>query len=194
MFSRLSWSSISFATVTPSLVIVGDPNFFSMTTFRPLGPRVTFTASARKFTPRKIACRDSSPCTICFANDSFSLNVVMLLTPPFTLRGGSQRLLRPRNRDCTMQETRRQRFLLPSTDDVVSADAFFLGRTHNDAQNFFLFHDEEILSIKFDFGSGVLAEQNTVAFFYSEWEQLAFLVGLALPHRDDSALLGFIFG
>jgi hypothetical protein len=25
------------------------------------------TAFANKFTPRKIACRDSSPCTICFA-------------------------------------------------------------------------------------------------------------------------------
>ena len=46
MFSIASLSSISFATVTPSLVIVGEPNFLSMTTFRPLGPRVTFTASA----------------------------------------------------------------------------------------------------------------------------------------------------
>ena len=46
MFSSASESSISFATVTPSLVTVGAPNFLSMTTFRPLGPRVTFTASA----------------------------------------------------------------------------------------------------------------------------------------------------
>ncbi len=36
MFSSESSSSISLATVTPSLVIVGLPNFFSMTTFRPL--------------------------------------------------------------------------------------------------------------------------------------------------------------
>jgi hypothetical protein len=41
MFSTASLSSISLATVTPSLVIVGEPNFLSMTTFRPLGPRVT---------------------------------------------------------------------------------------------------------------------------------------------------------
>ncbi len=46
MFSSGSESSISLATVTPSFVIVGAPNFLSMTTFRPLGPRVTFTASA----------------------------------------------------------------------------------------------------------------------------------------------------
>ncbi len=55
MFSSAFGSSISLATVTPSLVMVGEPNFFSMTTLRPLGPRVTFTASARMFTPRRIA-------------------------------------------------------------------------------------------------------------------------------------------
>jgi len=35
-----------------------------MTTLRPWG-RSDFTASANKLTPRRIACRDSSPCTIC---------------------------------------------------------------------------------------------------------------------------------
>ena len=38
MFSNLFSSSISLATVTPSLVTVGAPNVFSMTTLRPLGP------------------------------------------------------------------------------------------------------------------------------------------------------------
>src|SRR5512134_340046 len=51
MFSISSSSSTSFATVTPSLVTVGFPNFFSMTTLRPLGPSVTFTASASLSTP-----------------------------------------------------------------------------------------------------------------------------------------------
>jgi hypothetical protein len=59
MFSSGSWSSISLATVTPSLVIVGEPNFFSMTTLRPFGPRVTRTASASLLTPRRIAARAS---------------------------------------------------------------------------------------------------------------------------------------
>src|SRR5215831_17713856 len=67
VFSSLSSSSISLATVTPSLVIVGDPNFFSMTTLRPLGPRVTFTASASLFTPVSSARRDSSPYAMCLA-------------------------------------------------------------------------------------------------------------------------------
>src|SRR5262245_58197321 len=67
MFSSGSFRSISLATVTPSFVIVGEPNFLSRTTLRPLGPRVTFTASASWFTPRSTAWRDCSPYTICFA-------------------------------------------------------------------------------------------------------------------------------
>src|SRR5678815_2000916 len=67
MFSSGSLSSISFATVTPSLVMVGDPNFLSRMTFRPRGPSVTLTALARLSTPRRIPCREASPYTICFA-------------------------------------------------------------------------------------------------------------------------------
>src|SRR5438132_3318822 len=67
MFSSASPSSISFATVTPSLVIVGDPNFLSRMTLRPFGPSVTLTALARLLTPLRMACRDASPYVICFA-------------------------------------------------------------------------------------------------------------------------------
>src|SRR6478735_6873248 len=45
---------------TPSLVIVGAPHFFSRTTLRPRGPRVTLTASARMFRPRSRPRRASS--------------------------------------------------------------------------------------------------------------------------------------
>ena len=61
MFSSGSLSSISFATVTPSLVMVGDPNFLSSTTLRPFGPSVTLTASAKALMPAIIFCRDSEP-------------------------------------------------------------------------------------------------------------------------------------
>ena len=68
MFSSGSLRSISFATVTPSLVMMGEPNFLSEDDVAcPLGPSVTFTASARRFTPRRIDWRDSSPYVICFA-------------------------------------------------------------------------------------------------------------------------------
>ena len=61
IFSNLSFRSISFATETPSLVTVGAPYDFSITTLRPLGPSVTFTASASTFTPLSIGLRALSP-------------------------------------------------------------------------------------------------------------------------------------
>src|SRR5437762_182749 len=67
MFSNLSGSSISFATVTPSLVTVGAPHDFSSTTLRPRGPRVTVTASASTLTPRSTLARASSPNFTSFA-------------------------------------------------------------------------------------------------------------------------------
>ncbi len=60
IFSYASSSSISLAMETPSLVIVGAPHFFSRTTLRPLGPSVTFTASASWFMPRSRPRRASS--------------------------------------------------------------------------------------------------------------------------------------
>ena len=59
MFSNLSASSISLATVTPSLEMRGAPNDFSRMTLRPLGPSVTLTASASMSTPRSILLRAS---------------------------------------------------------------------------------------------------------------------------------------
>ena len=45
---------------TPSLVMVGAPNFLSSTTLRPLGPMVTLTASASLLTPASRERRASS--------------------------------------------------------------------------------------------------------------------------------------
>src|SRR5207245_2701944 len=88
MFSSASFNSISLATVTPSLVMTGAPNFFSITALRPLGPRVIFTASARAFTPRKIAWREFSPVTICFAISPFLLIIFELRNPQERARVG----------------------------------------------------------------------------------------------------------
>ncbi len=51
MFCTGSSSSMSFATVTPSLVMVGAPKLFWRMTLRPLGPRVTLTALHKASTP-----------------------------------------------------------------------------------------------------------------------------------------------
>ena len=67
IFCNLSLSSISFATVTPSLVTKGPPKERSKTTLRPFGPRVTFTAFARIFTPSTMRARAESPNITSFA-------------------------------------------------------------------------------------------------------------------------------
>ena len=54
-------SSISFATVTPSFVVLGEPKDLSITTFLPLGPNVTLTASASIFMPLSIFALASVP-------------------------------------------------------------------------------------------------------------------------------------
>ena len=66
-FSILSGSSISFAIVTPSFVIVGAPNPFSKTTLRPFGPNVILTAFASLSTPRFKASLASVLKVTCFA-------------------------------------------------------------------------------------------------------------------------------
>src|SRR5512147_2702488 len=67
MFSKGSSSSISFATETPSCVIVGEPNLRSTATLRPLGPRVAPTALATTFMPVLSLRRASSEKTSCLA-------------------------------------------------------------------------------------------------------------------------------
>ena len=62
-----SSSSISFATLTPSLVMRGAPNFLSITTLRPFGPRVTFTAFASASAPSRRSSRASTSYLISFA-------------------------------------------------------------------------------------------------------------------------------
>src|SRR5215468_4002279 len=76
MFSNLFSSSISLATVTPSLVTVGAPQLFSITTLRPRGPSVTFTASARMLTPCRICLRAASSKMISLAAISLVLSLL----------------------------------------------------------------------------------------------------------------------
>src|SRR5574342_730140 len=51
--------------VTPSLVMVGAPNFLSRTTLRPRGPIVTLTTLASLSTPRRNSSRAATSKAIC---------------------------------------------------------------------------------------------------------------------------------
>src|ERR1700751_5357409 len=90
MFSNLSASSISLATVTPSLVMRGAPNDLSRTTLRPLGPSVTLTALARMSTPRSIFSRASEEKRTSLAAIAFNPQefVETMLTSGGLLGGG----------------------------------------------------------------------------------------------------------
>ncbi len=67
IFANGSDSSMSFAIVTPSLIIVGLPHDFSSTTVLAAGPSVTLTAFATASIPSSNLRRASSPYNICFA-------------------------------------------------------------------------------------------------------------------------------
>mmetsp|Transcript_25842 Transcript_25842/g.49083 ORF Transcript_25842/g.49083 Transcript_25842/m.49083 type:complete len:214 (+) Transcript_25842:1426-2067(+) len=73
MFSTGSSSSISFATVTPSFTILGDPYLDSRTTLRPFGPRVTPTVLASLSTP---ACMRLSALPSWLNTSSLAMHVV----------------------------------------------------------------------------------------------------------------------
>src|SRR3974390_3498569 len=93
MFSNLSDSSISLATVTPSLVMRGAPKLLSSTTFRPFGPNVTFTASAKMSTPRSMRWRASPPNRTSLAAmisilPYYALVIVRCQSGRLALRGG----------------------------------------------------------------------------------------------------------
>ena len=71
-FSKTLSNSTSSATVTPSLVTLGDPQPLSKTAFRPRGPNVLRTARASLLTPVNRDCLALSSKTICFATSGFS--------------------------------------------------------------------------------------------------------------------------
>src|SRR5438094_4678590 len=88
MFSQESLSSISLATVTPSLVRVGLPNFRAMTTLRPFGPSVTLTARDMTLMPRRSAARASSVNRSCLGMVTFlpSVHECSIAAEPRLLR------------------------------------------------------------------------------------------------------------
>src|SRR5580693_4908233 len=186
MFSRGSRNSISLATVTPSLVMIGAPNFFSITALRPLGPRVIFTASARALTPRRMDWREFSPVTICFAMSlsplqkisDFKFEISELRPCALASRHGEDL--------CGSLEA------LALKEKLLSAAGCF-GCAGEFCQDFVFAEDEVILVFHLDFGAAVLAEQDAVTRFYVESDTLALVVNFACACGDHFALLRLFF-
>src|SRR6202158_750520 len=184
MFSRGSRSSISLATVTPSLVMIGAPNFFSITALRPLGPRVIFTASARAFTPRRIAWREFSPVTICFA--------ILVFPPEIRCDFWISSLLAGLNPGLYNSGP-------PPTDEgrhpaetLLPAACGFCGAAEL-RENLFFAKDQQLLVVDGDFRAAVFAEEHAVAGFHVEGDELA-LFALAGADSDYFAFLLLFLG
>src|SRR6476620_11011995 len=161
MFSNLSSSSISLATVTPSLVMRGAPNDLSRTTLRPLGPSVTLTALARMSTPRNMRSRASA------ANfPSLAAMFSLLLVELYDLISSSAVL-------------RSARWMRRS---IVCWT--MLGEDTHDVG---LLHDEEFVAVDLDLGAGPFAEQHLVAGFDAHGLELPIFAAGAGTCRDDLA-------
>src|SRR3954449_4244923 len=168
-FSYGSSSSTSRAMVTPSLVMVGAPNFLSRTTLRPRGPRVTFTVSASLSTPRSSARRASS------------LNLMILAMPDLSVRRlGVERTTAPGpgksgrrgGRGCSVEVG----LLLHDGEQVAGRE------------------DQVVLAAVAHLGSAVLRVDDHVADVDVEGDAVAVVVDAAGAHGDDRALLRLLLG
>src|SRR4051812_34171319 len=166
-FSYGSSSSTSLAIVTPSLVIVGAPHFLSMTTLRPRGPSVTFTALARASTPRSSARRAES-------SNSRVLAMCEQILFFYDVRPEQRARGRPIGADvmrCLALSA------LDDGEDVTGGE------------------DEELLAAVLDLGAAVLAVEDRVADLDVERDPLlALVVEAARADRQDLALLGLLLG
>src|SRR5256886_1741606 len=186
MFSNLSSSSISFATVTPSLVMRGAPNDLSSTTLRPLGPSVTFTALARMSTPRSMRSRASvENLTSLAAIESYSgWNVSRaILSLVIAGLGPAIHLL------C-------EEGWMPGSSLGMTTEraARAVQKSGNHAHDVGLLHDQEVLAVELHLGAGPLAEQHAIARLEVDRDQLAVLVAPARADRDDLALGRLLLG
>src|ERR1700734_885774 len=181
MFSNLSSSSISLATVTPSLVMRGAPNDLSSTTLRPFGPSVTFTALARMSTPRSILSRASTEnFTSLAAMFHCSGKIALYRTcSPNSARAGTSSRRRLELMNCERGGSGRLLLGLGLLEDPH--DVAFL-------------HDQVFDAVDLDLGARPLAEQDPIAGLHIQRDQLAGLVAAARADGDDLALGGLLFG
>src|SRR5256714_1048169 len=192
MFSNLSSSSISLATVTPSLVMRGAPNDLSSRTLRPLGPSVTRTAWVSVSMPCNILSRASTENFTSLAD----ISVFLFVRPHL----GERLLGKPQRRGLSIRcfpGLRGARFTVSSRTRIwrVQSGGLLLGlgldqHPHNVA----LFHDEVIDGIDFGLGARPFAEQDAIADANVDRDELAALVAAAGSNGDDLALLRLLLG
>src|SRR6516225_6671064 len=179
MFSNLSSSSISLATVTPSLVTRGAPKDFSSTTLRPFGPNVTLTASARMSTPRNMRSRASCENFTSLAAIGVYSNIRLHVLRPkaliVSLNRGLRRPMESGTSGTNPRSTAERAAIRPRRAPMP------FPRSPKDVA---LFHDEQILTINLDFGARPLPERHAVTTLDVEGHDPAALI-TATRSRGD---------
>src|SRR6185312_4808742 len=179
MFSNLSSSSISLATVTPSLVMRGAPNDLSRTTLRPLGPSVTRTAWESVSMPCNILSRASTE------NLTSLADILVFLL--FDLILGNDHWASPEGEDYrsdifsafgSLRGVLRIRICRAQSGGLLPGLVLGLGFDQH-PHDVALFHDEVLDTINLDLGAGPFAEQDAVADFDIDRDELAALVAAA---------------
>src|SRR6266581_342047 len=156
MFSNLSSSSISLATVTPSLVMRGAPNDLSSTTFRPFGPSVTRTAWVRMSTPRNILSRASTENLTSLA--AICMHSISIRRP----QGAGAETAGTSN--LAVPSFFRARHRPIPRDDGWGSGGLPAGyRFGEHSHDVGFLHDQVLDAVDLDFGARPLAEQHAVA-------------------------------
>src|SRR6266436_4861886 len=161
MFSNLSSSSISLATVTPSLVMRGAPNDLSSRTLRPFGPSVTRTAWVSVSMPCNILSRASTENFTSLAD----ISVFLFVRP----HSGNDYWASPNDDGLSIRcfpGLRGARFTVSSRTRIWRAQSgglpLGLGLDQH-PHDVALFHDEVLDAIDFDLGARPFSEQDAVA-------------------------------
>src|SRR5215831_11096114 len=182
MFSNLFSSSISLATVTPSLVTRGAPNDLSRTTLRPLGPSVTRTASARMSIPCIILSRASTENFTSLAAMSYSWRFDCVAS----LLGSSTVFLRSQPRGFS---ARTRRSVTEGSGGLSRTSSF-----HQHPHQIAFLHDHVLDAVELDFGPRPLAEQHPVADLDVDRDELAALIATTRADGNDLSFLRFFLG
>src|SRR3979409_2248570 len=182
MFSNLSSSSISLATVTPSLVMRGAPKLLSSTTLRPFGPSVTRTAWARVSMPRSILSRASTENLTSLA----AISGFLCCISPQGTTAGRVRTMRISIR-CFVDVRGGSS---AASGQGAGSGGLFLGLDLiQHAHDVALFHDQVLDAIDLDFGARPFSEQDAVADPEVARDNLAVFIAADRTNSDDLALL-----
>src|SRR5207302_3099211 len=171
MFSKGSSSWISLATVTPSWVTVGAPNFLSSATLRPLGPSVVLTAPAKISIPFFSERRASSSNTSCFA--------IVIVPSLQTLKTSLQIPL--------------HRYLAFGRQTTGSPGEMKSSILANNGQNVIFLEHQVLFIIQFELCTAIFGEQDAITFAHIHCCAVTIIQQTATANSDHSPFPGFFF-